>query len=46
MLTVFFLLAVVAFICAIMSATGKCPLWVSVLILAIIELLRNIPLGK
>jgi len=46
MLTVFLLLALVAFICAIASAAGKCPLWVSVIVLCIIELLRNLPLGR
>lgn len=46
MLTVFLLLALVAFICAVAAAMGKCPLWVSVIILCVIELLRNLPLGR
>lgn len=46
MLTVFLLLALVAFICAVASAMGRCPLWVSVIILCVIELLRNLPLGR
>lgn len=46
MLTVFLLLAQVAFICAVAAAMRKCPLWVSVIILCVIELLRNLPLGR
>jgi hypothetical protein len=45
LLTVFLLLAIVAFGCTIASALSKCPLWVPVLLLTIIELLRNLPLG-
>jgi hypothetical protein len=43
-LTVFLLLALVAFIVTIASAMGKAPLWIAVLLLCIIELLREIPL--
>jgi len=43
-LTVFLLLALVAFIITIASAMGKAPLWIAVLLLCIIELLREIPL--
>lgn len=46
MLTVFLLLALAAFICAILDALGKCPLWIAVVLLAIIELMRALPLGK
>jgi len=44
MMTVAVILALVALIIAIMSAVGKAPLWVSVILLAIIELLEHIPL--
>jgi len=43
MLTVAVLLALVAFLLAIAAAVGKAPLWVSVIILCLIELLRVIP---
>lgn len=46
MLTVFLLLAVAAFIATIVSAIGKCPLWVAVVLLCVIELLRSMPLGR
>ncbi len=45
MLTVFFVLALVAFIIVIFNALNKAPLWVAVLLLTIIELLRAIPQG-
>jgi hypothetical protein len=44
MITVVLLLVVAAFIVAIVNAMGKAPLWPSVLILCVIELLRNLPL--
>lgn len=44
MMTVMLLLAVSAFICVIVSATGHCPLWVSVVLLCIIALLQSLPL--
>ena len=46
MLTVFFVLAVLAFIMAVMSAAGKCPAWVPIILLALIALLRAMPLGR
>jgi hypothetical protein len=48
LLTVFLLLAVAAFICTIVSIWNppKCPLWVAVLLLCLIELLRALPLGR
>lgn len=46
MLTVFLILAVAALIITLLSAVGKAPLWVSVLLLCIIECLRSLPLGR
>lgn len=46
MITVFLLLAIAAFACTIASAVGKCPLWIAVLLLCVIELLRAVPLGR
>ena len=46
MLTVFLILALAAFIVCIASAMGKCPLWIAVVILCVIELLRDLPLGR
>lgn len=46
MFTVLIILAITAFICTIVSAIGKCPVWVPVLVLCVIELLRVLPLGK
>lgn len=46
MLTVLVLLAAAAFIVAIVHAMGKCPLWPAVLVLAVAELLRALPLGR
>jgi hypothetical protein len=46
MLTVFLILAVGAFVSALVSAMGKCPLWVAVIVLCLIELLRALPLGR
>ncbi len=43
MLTVLTILAVAAFICTIVSAIGKCPVWVPVMLLCVIELLRVLP---
>ena len=39
-LTVISLLALAAFIVTILSAIGRAPLWVAVLLLTLIELLR------
>lgn len=44
MMTVTVILALAALIIAIMAAIGKAPLWVAVILLAIIELLEHIPL--
>lgn len=43
MLTVSFILVAGAFVCAIASAIGKCPLWVSVILLCIVEALHVMP---
>jgi hypothetical protein len=45
MLTVFLLLALAAFVCTVVAALGKCPVWIPVLLLCLIELLRAVPLG-
>lgn len=41
-----FILALVAFFLVIAAALGKCPLWVPVLLISIIELIERIPLGR
>lgn len=43
--TVFLLLTLASFGCTVAAALGRCPLWVSVLLLTVIELLRALPLG-
>jgi hypothetical protein len=43
-MTVILFLVIAAFICAIVSALGRCPLWVAVILLCIVELMRVIPL--
>lgn len=44
-LTVYLLLALAAFGCTVASAMGKCPLWVGVVFLCVIELLHSLPMG-
>lgn len=44
MLTVILILVVSALIVTILAGIGKAPLWVAVLLLAIIEALRVLPL--
>lgn len=44
--TVFVILALCAFVLAIVSAVGRVPLWIAVVVLALIELLRALPLGR
>ena len=46
MLTVMLLLALAAFVCTIVAALGKWPLWVAVILLVLMELLRALPLGR
>lgn len=44
MLTVLFVLVAAAFICTVVSALGKCPVWVGVLLLCVVALLQVMPL--
>lgn len=46
MLSVLGFLVLAAFIATIVHAIGKCPLWIAVLLLCVIELLRILPLGR
>jgi len=43
-LTVMLVLVITVFITTILAAMNKCPLWVPMLIVAVIELLRILPL--
>lgn len=43
MLTLTLLLVLAAFIVVIVSAIGRAPLWVAVLLLVMVELLRVVP---
>lgn len=43
MMSVDLLLAIGAFTCTLASAAGKCPVWVPVLLLTLIQLLALIP---
>jgi hypothetical protein len=45
MLTLAILLALAAFIVTIAAAMGKAPLWVAVLLLAVLALLKAWPIG-
>lgn len=45
MITVITLLIIIAFVAAVLHVMGKCPLWVAVFMLCLIELLRVLPLG-
>jgi hypothetical protein len=44
MLTISCILALAAFIAVIISIMGKCPLWVPVLFVSIVQLLNCLPL--
>ena len=44
--TVFVILALGAFILCLVAAVNRVPLWISVLVLCLIELLRALPLGR
>lgn len=44
MLTLVLVLAIAALLVAIFSAVGKAPLYVAVILLAILECLRSLPL--
>lgn len=46
MLTVLAILAIAAFVVAIVNAMNKCPLWPAVVVLTVAELLRALPLGR
>jgi hypothetical protein len=46
MLTVTMILLLAAFVCTIASAMNKCPVWVPVLLLCVLELVRLLPLGR
>jgi hypothetical protein len=46
MLTVLLLIALSAFVVAILAAINRAPIWVAVLLLAVAELLRAVPLGR
>ena len=46
MFTVIFILALAALVLTILSAIGKVQLWIPVLFLCVIELVRNLPLGR
>lgn len=45
MLTVMLIVVVAAFITAVAAAIGHCPLWVSVILLCVAELLQVLPKG-
>lgn len=44
MLTVTLLLVVAAFICTIALALGKCPAWVPILLIVVVQLLAVMPI--
>lgn len=45
MLTVMIIIAVSAFICTIISALGKCPLWIATVLICLFMLLQVLPKG-
>lgn len=44
MLTVFFCIVIAAFVAAVVAAIGKCPLWVSVILVCTALLIQALPL--
>jgi hypothetical protein len=46
LLTVHVVLALGAFVCAVLAGMSRVPLWVSVLLLSVLALLQTIPLGR
>lgn len=46
MFTVFVILAISAFVLTLIAAIGRVPLWIAVIVLCLIALLQNVPLGK
>lgn len=45
-MTITLILALAAFVMTVASAAGRAPIWVAVLLLTLIELLRDLPVGK
>ena len=45
-ITVMLVLVITVFITTIFAAMNKCPLWVPMLVIAVIELIRILPLGR
>jgi hypothetical protein len=45
MITLALVLAIAALVCAVAAGLGKAPLWVAVVLLAILETLRVLPIG-
>jgi len=43
MLSVTLLLVLAAFVCTVVAAIGKCPLWVAVLLVVLVQLLAVLP---
>lgn len=43
MFTVTALLVAAAFFCTLSNANGRCPIWVPVLLLVIVEMVRLVP---
>jgi hypothetical protein len=43
MLTVTLLIALAAFVCAVLAALGKAPLWVAVMLITVALLLQVLP---
>jgi hypothetical protein len=43
MLTVSLLVILAAFVCAVAAAMGKCPLWVAVILVCLVQLLSVLP---
>ena len=43
MLSVTLLLVLAAFVCTVVAAIGKCPLWVAVLLIVLVQLLAVLP---
>ena len=46
MMTVALILAIIALVCTMAAIVNRAPLYVAVLLLALIELLRALPLGR
>jgi hypothetical protein len=43
-MTIQFLLVIAAFVTTIASALNRCPLWVPVLLVVVVELIRVVPI--